>query len=809
MDKLLINLIHLIIESTNATRVALLLPDGDGWVVVADGAMNQAINLFPKPLEQAEALPLSLIKYVIYTKEPVLLDNASHEGAFTHDFYIQATRAKSILCQPLLNQGKLSGVLYVENNLATAVFTVSRLQIFNLLSTQAAISLENAQLCNTLAQKLAAQTEQLHKINVALQISQERYQALFEDAPIAIWEEDFSAVKQYLDILHARGIYDMFTYFAQQPQELAYCWSLAKVVDVNQAAVELYQAKDKAELMRDLTVTLAPETIPVMEAAMLSILQGRPMFECETVNRKLNGEIFNIILRSFVPPSSTNSYAQVLIFIIDITHLRQTEAALILAKEQAKVAYQAKSTFLATMSHELRTPLNAILGFAQIMVGSRALPPEQRENVGIISRSGEHLLILINNVLEISKIEAGHITLSQNSFDLYRLLDEVHDMFQFKADDKELYLIFEYEPQLPQFIQTDQVKLRQVLIHLLNNALKFTQAGGVTLTVRHKEGEIISQLPTPYALLHFTLVDTGVGIASHEMEKLFEAFVQTESGQQAHEGMGLGLSISRHFVKMMGGDIRVDSQVGQGTTFSFDIMAQVVSASAIQRVKPLRRIIALEVDQPRYRILVVDDVWTNRQLLVRLLKPLGFELQEAENGAEAVARWQEWRPDLIWMDIGMPVMDGYEATKRIKAQVSSGQLETPTFPVIIALTASILEEERATVLAAGCDDFMRKPFKDTDIFEMTARHLGVRYVYEELTEVMPAWLTPELLAILPLTLRQRLAKAIDLADVETAQAVIGEIAPHHPAIISGLRELVNNFAYDTLLNLINDSFAKR
>ena len=477
----------------------------------------------------------------------------------------------------------------------------------------------------------------------------------------------------------------------------------------------------------------------------------------------------------------------------------QRTAELATAKEAAEVANQAKSAFIANMSHELRSPLNAILGFAQLMARHPTLSPEHRENVNIITRSGEHLLTLINQVLDLSKIEAGRTTLNEKNFDLYRLLDDVNDMFQLKAQEKGLQLICDRAPDVPRYVRTDEVKLRQVLINLLNNAIKFTSEGGVSVRVRLK-----SKLPITHYPLHFEVEDTGIGIAPDELRSIFEAFVQSQSGRDAQEGTGLGLSISRKFVQLMGGEMSVGSKVGQGTRFAFDIQASYVHATDIERQQPTRRVIALEPNQPRHRLLIVDDKPINRQLLIQLLNPLGFELQEAGNGKDAIEIWETYSPHLIWMDMRMPVMDGYEAAKRIKS-TTRGQSTT-----IVALTASAFEEERAVVLSAGCDDFLRKPFREADIFAIINKHLGVRYVYEDspVTDSLNTEereqdvLTVSAIAALPIEWVANLKQALLNVDVDSMVALIEQIRTRDTALASALSHCIDVFEYEKILMLI-------
>ncbi len=506
------------------------------------------------------------------------------------------------------------------------------------------------------------------------------------------------------------------------------------------------------------------------------------------------------------------------------------------AMEAAETANHAKSRFLANMSHELRTPLNAILGFSQLLNRDAGLNLDQQEKVGVINRSGEHLLNLINDILAMSKIESGRITLTMKSFDLQSLLKDLEELFGLKAESKGLTLTTQIDSAVPQYIQTDESKLRQILINLLGNAIKFTSGGGITLRVQSREPESF-QVPSSLPLiLHFEVEDTGCGIDPAEQTIVFEPFGQTQAGQALQEGTGLGLPISRQFVELMGGELSFTSIPNQGSTFYFTIPVDFVQADKVLPQSPPQRVMGLAADQPDYRLLVVEDNQENRQFLMQLLRSVGFEVESATNGLEAVSLWQSWSPHLIWMDMRMPVMDGYAATQRIRElerskfaasepqadnnlfKSSSAALESQsgetvqTTTKILALTASAFEDERSAILAAGCDDFVFKPATEAVLFEKISEHLGVQYLYQEqaatqvpkVSAMADELLTARALQVMPQHWIDQVQRAARIADEDLILELIDQIPDSQSGLAEGLKALVGELQLDKLIELTSD-----
>ncbi|HEY9876155.1 MAG TPA: AAA family ATPase [Candidatus Obscuribacterales bacterium] len=590
LSKLLTKIMQIVLENAGAEIGFLLLEKAGQFFIEASGGLDRQLCVQQSiPIETSQQLPISIINYVARTQENVFLNDATSEGVFTADPYILNKKPKSVLCTPILNQGKLIGILYLENNLTTAAFTAERLEVLQLLSSQAAISIENARLYTdlelanaSLEEKVAQRTLELQEKNVHLQ------------------------------------------------QEI-----------------------------RD----------------------------------------------------------------------RQR------AEEAAKAASHAKSEFLANMSHELRTPLNGILGYSQILKKDKSFSDKQKDGIGIIHQCGEHLLTLINDILDISKIEARKMELHPSDFNFPGFLEGIAEICRIRAQQKGISLIYQPITSLPKVIRADEKRLRQVLINLLGNAVKFTEKGGVTFKVGFLQLEDHEQdnwkdfaIENPKSKIQngkirFQIEDTGVGMAPEQLEEIFLPFQQVGDHSRQTEGTGLGLAISRQLVHLMGGEVKVKSTLGKGSIFWLDLDVDEVSQPADIPTIDERNIIGFKGD--KRKLLVVDDKWSNRSVLVNLLTPLGFEVMEATNGLDGVEKAHDFKPDCILIDLVMPVMDGFEATRRIR------QLPELNSIVIIATSASVFDFDRQTSREVGCNDFLSKPVREEELLERLQDHLGLEWVYEE------------------------------------------------------------------------------
>jgi len=463
---------------------------------------------------------------------------------------------------------------------------------------------------------------------------------------------------------------------------------------------------------------------------------------------------------------------------------------------QAEMANKSKSIFLANMSHEIRTPLNAIIGFSQLMNRDPILTETQKDYNNSIIRASEHLLMLINDILELSKVEAGRVELNPNNINLYTFLDDIQLIFKERIQSKHLQFIFETSKNLPQYIIVDENKLRQIFINLIGNAVKFTDIGGIAIRVGIRK----TDNTTNYLIVE--IQDSGPGIPEDEIDKLFKHFVQTTSGIKKGSGTGLGLALSKELILLMGGDIKVKSEVGKGTIFAFSVKIK-KGKYKINEINSKNRIVSIENAVKAYRILVVDDKVENLKVVVNLLKLVGFETIEAMNGLDAIDKFNESSPDLILMDLRMPVMNGYEATKIIKSTKKG--ISTP----IIALTASAFDEDKKKAKLFGLQGYIRKPFRESELFGEIGRTLGITYIYENLNTGLSDFgkaetdeMAVDKLKKQPVYILHNMLDAINKADMDCLLEIINNFNPEYSELIKYLKYLAGNYDYNKIQLLI-------
>ncbi|MCP4726746.1 MAG: response regulator [bacterium] len=628
---------------------------------------------------------------------------------------------------------------------------------------------------NNMLDQIAAKNSEISGLNNSLLESEQKYRRIFENATEGIYQS--TPEGRFLTVNPALA--KMFGYGT--PEEF-----LTEITDVK---TQIYVDQNTHNEFHD------------------RIKSENTVRDFESRAYKKDGSIIYI---------SDNSHAvrdknsKILYFegtLEDITEKKKSEE-LTLAKEAAEAASKAKSTFLANISHEIRTPMNAILGYTQLMQRDTDLKDEHKKALDTVNRSGEHLLELINDVLEMTKIEAGRISVDIKTFDLHSMLEDLERMFRVRSEAKLLDLSLNIEKSTPRYIVSDESKIRQVLVNLLGNAIKFTKKGSIILdtgvTEDGRNGDK-DQLRHSF-ILSLEVKDTGIGISEKDLDLVFKSFEQAIGDEGIRTGSGLGLAISRKYAHLLEGEIKVSSKLGEGSVFTLEIPAREGNPSDVTEPAVKKRVLTLAEEVGEIRVLVVDDQESNRDILAKILKEVGFLIREAEDGLESLKIFEEWRPQIVLMDIKMPVMDGKEAMRRIRKIRGGDQT------VIIAITASVLSEEEAEVFACGADYFIRKPFRDFEIFEAIENHPEVQFIsYDQertTDEKVPdklSKLTPDSLTILPDELLEKMSNALHSGNYDHLIELLNSVEEYDKEIAENLKELVVRFEYNTLLNLLNDA----
>jgi PAS domain S-box-containing protein len=767
LDQVLEKLMHIAIENAGAEKGLLILTRPAGLMIQARGSDSGVKTINAVAVEHSREAALSVINYVVRTHREVVLGNAQLDPTFGSDRHIMEHLTRSLLCLPIIYKGKLSGLLYLENNLANDVFSVGRLELLKALASQAAISIENATLYAELENKISALRE-----------SEEKFRVIFNHT------------FQFIGVLNTDGI----------------------VLQANRTALEFAGVSEEAIVGKPFWETPwwahSIELQEQLKQAVADAAKGR-LVRFEATHPSLGGEVSYV---DFSLNPVTDAEGNVVLLIPegrDITERKQAEQELMrykehleatvhqrteelrMARDDAEASNRAKSVFLANMSHELRTPLNAILGFSHMMQREKNLRADQHETLGIINNSGEHLLKLINDVLEIAKIEAGKLQLVIATCDLHSLIREVTDMMRLRAQQKGLRLGLDQSSEFPRYIKGDEARLRQILVNLVSNAVKFTEEGRITihLGIDEKENQ-----------LQIDVKDTGPGISEDDLQRLFNPFEQLSEGKM-QIGTGLGLTIVQHFVILMGGNIKVKSKLGEGSQFRVSLPLIPADEAEIIQLgeKQQGEVIGLAPGQPSYRILVTEDQRDNQLLLAKLMTDIGMEVKLAGNGQECIEIFKKWKPDLIWMDRRMPVMDGIEATRQIRHMRGGKKVK------IVAVTASAFKEQEPELREAGIDDYVRKPFLFNEIYDSLAKQLGIKYTYREesnMPKVNHKILTPQFMDAVTPELRNELRSAVSSLDRESIDAAIKRIAENSTELGSMLSNLANEFDYPAILSSI-------
>ncbi|WP_197047408.1 AAA family ATPase [Planktothrix serta] len=720
IEHLLTKIMKIVVENAGAERGYLILESDEQWLIQA------SVTTVPDGVRVLQAIPIerincqtntpevcnSIVNYVIHTQESLVIHQATEENKFVSDDYILINQPKSILCVPLLNQGKLMGILYLENNLITGAFTSERLEILNLLSSQAAISIENALLYKTLEEKVTERTQALQqeilerkRIEQALRESQERFELAMRGANDGLWDWN---------------ILTDAAYYSPRYQEMLG-----------------YTEQEFNPNINEFIKRIHPEDLEsALNQVYKYIHRQSSHYEIILRMRHKQGHYIWILSRGMGLPERPGKINRIVGINIDITEQKKVEEALKLAKEDAEAASRAKSEFLANMSHELRTPLNGILGYTQILKRSITVSEKDQAGIQIIHQCGTHLLTLINDILDLSKIEAGKLELSAKVVNLDNFLQGVVEICAIKAKQKGLAFIYKPLFKPPMAVEVDEKRLRQILINLLGNAVKFTDYGGVTFSVKVMEDQhfnsVLSANHSRNQTIQFKIEDTGIGMNPEQLERIFLPFEQVAEMSYRSEGTGLGLAITQRLIQHLKGDLYVESTPGKGSNFWFELNLPIsTELPSISDPNLLYSIVGFRGD--KRKILVVDDKPENRLVVVDLLQPLGFEIVEASNGQEGLYQLVTTQAELVIADLVMPIMDGFEMTRRIRSLPKLKDIP------VIATSASVYQWDRQQSQEAGCNDFLPKPLQVEELFSKLKTWLKLEWEYNYADNI---WIQP-------------------------------------------------------------------
>ena len=752
LDELVDTLLRIVLENAGAQTGMLLLVRNESLILAAESSVAEQtfhvqlhIGQTAPETSLETSFPASIVNYVRRSRTQLLLGDATAPHPFAADPYLARRHPKSVLCLPIVRQAKLIGILYLEHLLVPHAFTPERVTVLDLLASQAAISLENALLYADLQQE----NSERKRTEETLRERNAHIRQLVESNIIGIFFFDLQrGISEANDaLLHMLG-YDRDDLLSGKMQ-----WTT-----LTPPAYRALEERKKVEVLNTGKCTPYEKEFIRKDGSRIPVLIGGALFE------------------------SPQEHG--VAFVLDLTERKRAEAERE-ARQAAEAANRAKSAFLANMSHELRTPLNGILGYAQILERDPTLGERQLTGVNVIHKSGEHLLTLINDILDLAKIEAGKMELYPVDMHLLRFVQSLVEIVGVKAAQKGVELVCDLAPEMPQCIRADEKRLRQILLNLLSNAVKFTDHGRITLRVRF----------APPARLGFEVQDTGIGIAADQLETVFEPFEQAGDRRHRLGGTGLGLAISRQYVHLMGGDIQIESQIGQGSTFRFEIQAQPVQAAVATASSGT----VTGYAGPRKKVLVVDDIAENRAVVIDLLTPLGFEMTEAANGRAGLEMAQRLRPDMMLMDIAMPELDGLATTRLLR------QLEAFRDMPIIAMSASVSASDSEQSIAAGMNAFLSKPIDADKLLDQMARLLRLEWTHglakaEALSETA-------LIVALPaeeMEVLHRQAKMGNMREIMAQTERLAQLDERYRPFANQLNLLARNYQSKAVLRLVEE-----